>query len=231
MTTLQLHILIEQILQQMGNFAYDDLEREEVDVIINHSIDRLLSKVFAPKDKRVIASTSKSGFEDVQVKVDDFKVLKVEEVSLAGLANVGKRYTANLPNDYYHLANDRSVVSKPNCDDLESVNRLTDSEIVHTIIRNGLSKPVPESPVSSLSPSTIVVYTDGVFTIKEVIIDYYRKPAVVDYTTPAGGTGILEFPDTTCRKIAEEASKVASVILEQMQNKTALLKALQEEVA
>lgn len=228
MTVLQLHILIEQALQQMGNFAYDDLEREEVDVAINYTIDKMLRKMFSPKDKRQAASISKDGFEDLQLSLDDFKNLKVEDVSLTGLTTVGNKVKGTLPGDYYHLINDRSVVNKPNCDSIESPNRLTDSEIVHRILQRTLSKTVPESPVSTMAANSMTVYFDG-FTVTAIKIDYYKKPATVNFNVPANGAGVLEFPDSTCNKIAEVTAKVCSMWLEQPQLKVSYLNALNQE--
>lgn len=228
MTVLQLHILIEQMLQQMGNFAYDDLEREEVDIAINYSIDKALRKAFSPKDKRLPMSASKDGFEDLVLIADDYKVLKVEDYALTGLSSTATKIKGALPPDYYHLINDRSVLNKPNCDSIESPNRLTDSEIVHRIVRNELSKSKAESPVSSLGDGTLSVYLNG-FTVTGILIDYYKKPAVIDFNTPPNGGAIIQFPDTTCYKIAETVAKVCAIWLEQPQLKTVYLNGLASE--
>ncbi len=212
----------------MGNFAYDDLQKEEVDIAINYSIDKSLRNVFSPKDKRQPMSASKDGFEDLQLLLDDFKVLKEEDFPLTGLLTIGNKVKGTLPGNYYHLINDRSVLNKPNCGSIEKPNRLTDSEIVHTLLDTELGKTVAERPVSTLAKNVLTVYQEG-FTVTEILIDYYKKPAKVDFNNPVDGTGVIEFEDTTCYKIAEHIAKVCSIWLEQPQLKITYLNSIESE--
>lgn len=231
MTVLQFHILLEQMLQQMGNFSYDDLEREEVDVAINYGFDKAIRHYLSPKDDRQAASASKDGFEDIQLTLDDLRMIKVEDVSLAGLVNVGTTKTrGNLPDGYRGLINDRSVVKLPDCDAIEKPNRLTDSEIVKNLLETELGGTNAESPISTMSDNRLTVYRKG-FDVTDIVIDYYKKPAKVDYNAPANGAGVIEFPDSTCYKFADKLVVILSSWLEQPQLKVEYLKQIANDNA
>lgn len=211
----------------MGNFAYDDLEKEEVDIAINYSINMALRNLFNESEKTQ-RSTSKDGFEDLVLRADDFSVLKEEDYALTNLITVGTKVKGDLPGNYYKLINDRSVLNKPNCDSVERPNRLTDSEFVHEILMTELGKTRSESPVSTMAKDKLTVYTDG-FTVTQVLIDYYRKPAVINFNNPPNGAGVIEFSDNTCYKIAQHIARVCAIWLEQPQLKIAYLKAVETE--
>jgi hypothetical protein len=222
MTTKQLHIIVEQSLQQLGNFAYSDLEPGQMDLVINYTINMMIRAILTPVERsKTNPFVLKGGFEDSQLKLDDLKPLKIDNITLAVTPTLGG-VTATLPPDYNTLINDRSTVKKPDCDPDVFPNRLIDSENLYVYLGTELGKTVPESPVSKLSQARIDVYTKG-FDILNVIIDYYKNPAVVNYNVPANGAGVIEFNESFCYKIAEKSVITASIWTEQPQLKTQFL--------
>lgn len=207
MTVIDAHILIEQGLHDISVFAYEDFEKEEIDMALMTVIYKSIRKVLTPQNRRIKPVPEKTGYSDTQLVLDDFSVLEIKDKELPVSSFSGGVFAA-LPTgageEYLHLINDRSLVKKNGCE-TEKVfpNRLTDSETLHTILNTSISVTVPERPVSNLSKNSIFVYTDG-FSVSKIIIDYFKKPTVINFNAPPNGAGVLEFRESTCYKIVEE---------------------------
>ncbi len=235
MTTRELHLLIEQNVQQMSNFAYLDMEKEEVDLVINYVIFKLIRNLLTP-DKALVKNPRllpDGGFEATQVTLDDFEVLKVLNHLLTGLTPFtdghNKGVSGTFPNEYEALINDRTLVKKTGCSQTVKPNRLTRTDKLYEILGTELGKTVADSPVSMKSNNKLFVYNDDTFAINGIVVDYYKKPQKIDYNNPVNGTQVIEFRESFCNKIAEWASIVICKITEQPQLKVEYLKELSQE--
>lgn len=109
MTTFDIHILIEQGLNNIGSFAYADFEHDEIDLAYNDIVYEEIREVFRDIDQPVHANN----FERNQYYTDYLSVLKNEH---RGSGNDEDEYQSlSLPDDYLHLVNDTSIVVAKNC--------------------------------------------------------------------------------------------------------------------
>lgn len=224
MTNLELHIHIQLGLQNVNVFQYAGIQREEFDLVINRTIDKIIQKAFRPED---VPPQEKQDlelyFDKYQFTQDDFKVLKVKD-DITTVTPFRRGVLRSLPSDYRHLINDRTIISKECYEDgvkvtksKEVPNRLTKTEDIYTILENPFITTKEESPLSELVDNELRVYTDDKFTVTNIIIDYCKEPAVVD--TVNFPNQDLEFSNPTCYKIADFAISYLAKITEQPQQK------------
>lgn len=109
METLDIHIKIEQGLNNIGSFAYANLEHDEIDLAYNNVVYAEIRQVFRDIDAQV----HPNNFERNQYYTDYLRVLKTE-YSNSG-SDDGDFQTLLLPENYIHLINDTSTVIAKNC--------------------------------------------------------------------------------------------------------------------
>jgi hypothetical protein len=95
MTTRDLHILIEQDVQKISSFAYEDLLPEEIDIQANKSYYEFLNDFaqFQPRGNR---------FNDTEARMNDIRTLIVRETPL-DTVRTGGVSVASLPSSYLYL--------------------------------------------------------------------------------------------------------------------------------
>ena len=211
MTNLKLHTLIEQNLQNIGSFAYQDMLPEEVDLQINYVIDWFIRNTLDAYQKK------QSTLEDLRTITEKNYVISMLQDSS------GTFTTGSLPDGYLYLINDRSIVNvicrkegKLVRFSKEVANRLDRTSDLYNILDHSFSKTRKTSPVSILNSNNIIVYLDG-FIVPSVKIDYIRKPIIIDVVLNPNDQ--FEFPDGTFYKIAELTSKRIAILIEESQQK------------
>ena len=90
----KVHILIEQKLQQVGVFAYDDFEHQEIDLQIDEQVFRILKSAFNPIRQN-------NQFQYNQGVLDRIRVLQKTEVPLS-VTEEEDYVITELPEDYIH---------------------------------------------------------------------------------------------------------------------------------
>lgn len=227
MTTKDLHILINQDLQNLTSFAYQDMLPEELDIAINANINRFIELALSKERD----GKPHNGFQDTQKKLDDIRELQNKDVSLSPITaftdgdKVG--VFAVLPLDYNHLINDRSIVNitcnikgVPTITTKVRPNRVIDQEVLPNVLDNFFTKTDKDSPVSNLSGNNIYVYHNpSNFIVSGIIIDYIRTPKKIDFNNFP--LVVMEFPDPTCYKIAKMVVHHLSTVTEQNPQKIA----------
>ena len=96
MTTYDFHTLVEQDVQKISSFAYQDLLPEEIDIQANKSFLQYLNDFvdFQPKGNRL---------NDTEARLNDIRTLIVKDFPI-GAVVTGSVSVAFLPNNYlYHL--------------------------------------------------------------------------------------------------------------------------------
>jgi hypothetical protein len=228
MTNLELHVYIQQGLQNVNVFQYADICQEEFDLHIMRTIYKLIQKVFRPADKPPKEQRElELIYEQFQFTQDDFKILKIKDTQL-NVSSISRGVSAPLPANYLHLINDRSIVQITCHENGEEViktkeipNRLLKSEDLYTLLEDPFEDTVKDTPVSELEGNNIRVYTDGKFTVNSINIDYLRKPIAIN--TLVNPVQQVEFPEQMCHKIAEYCIIYLAKITEQAQEKIANL--------
>ncbi len=228
MTIKDAYIHIQQGLQNIAAFVYKDIELQELDYNWNHVCNLFVEYYFLPEDDRKLIEFTE--LEQIQANVDDLRVLLLTNQTITPLVTFAQGKYIALPSNYLHLASDSTVVSKSCYDtttkttitkDVIAQNRLTKTEDLRNTLDNSLAESKPESPVSHLAGNNLYIYENN-FTAKSVVIDYYKKPALIAYGVD--GSTILEFPDITCRKIINLVILYLSKVTQQDQTKIQNLK-------
>lgn len=101
-----IHILIEQGLQEIGVFAYADMLPEEIDLVINASMFKMMDEQIEPLKN--IKDSREKKFK-LQYILDRFQNLQVKELPFTP-TKVDNYYKLTLPDDYLHLIADISEV-------------------------------------------------------------------------------------------------------------------------
>src|SRR5690606_28659581 len=105
----KVHILIEQKLQQVGVFAYDDFQSEEVDLQIDASVFKILKSAFNP-------IRQDNQFQYNQGVLDRIRTLQKTEVVLPIDRTEEDYCESDLPEDYIHRIRVSASVAVPeNC--------------------------------------------------------------------------------------------------------------------
>jgi hypothetical protein len=108
MNPQEMHIEIDQALQRVGSYVYDNFEAVELDLILNKMVMRYI-------DDKFRQDRMSEGFADEQGDLDDIQYLIEYDKSLPALLDTtfGKTY-GMLPSDYLYLLNDRTRMND-NC--------------------------------------------------------------------------------------------------------------------
>lgn len=110
-TVKELHIALDERLQQLNSNRKLVLYPEQKDARLNEAVMQYINNVVSSK-----LNVKKEGFEDTQKRYDDIEEL-IRTITLSIYINESDNVIAPLPYDYLHLINDRSILSY-NCDGL-----------------------------------------------------------------------------------------------------------------
>jgi len=182
MTVQEMHYAVDQGLQKVGSFVYDNFLPEEIDFFLNKMQERFVKdRVFNTADPK------KLGFSLNQKRLDDVRaILEIDFTDM----NVGspsvpyQRY--DLPIDYLYLINLRVHLTPSNCD--SSVvkvmpARVGDQDKIYEMLRNPFATTLPSSPLASISGEDITVFQSEKFILKGVELDYIRKPEEISVSS------------------------------------------------
>lgn len=105
----KVHILVEQGLQQVGVFAYDDFEPEEIDLQVDAAVYKILKSAFHPERPN-------NQFQYNQGVLDRIRVLQETDILGQGIDNPSEDYIeVKLPEDYLDLVRSSSLIEKGWC--------------------------------------------------------------------------------------------------------------------
>ena len=113
-------------------------------------------------------------------KVDDIRYIQkflVLDKNIPYLSKTQDKYNFKLPENYFDLADARAKAKKDKCSDLISLFELR-TENLNEILIDEFHKPSfkwREAPFT-INSDSLSIYTDGEFTITEVLLNYYRYP-------------------------------------------------------
>lgn len=175
MTVQEMHYAVDQGLQKVGSFVYDNFLPEEIDFFLNKMQERFIKdRVFNTADPKRL------GFSSNQKRLDDIRsILEVDFTDvIAGSPSVPYQ-RHDLPVDYLYLINLRVRLTPAHCD--SSVIKVMPARVVeqdklYELLRNPFATSTVSSPVASISVEDITVFQTEKFILKGVELDYIRKP-------------------------------------------------------
>lgn len=89
-------------------------------------------------------------------------------------------------------------------------NRLTKTEDLYEVLRGSFTKPVKESPVSTLEENKLIVFNNSSFILTKIYISYIRKPRLVSLSLNINS----ELPSNVHEEIISEVSKAIASYIE-----------------
>jgi hypothetical protein len=109
MTPKEMHIAVEQGLQRVASYVFDDFLPEEIDLVLNKMQLRFIDDKFR-KDRQ------SEGYEIQQGDLDDIQRLIEKDVELPAFLNLPSNNSYSiLPANYLYLINDRTKIIR-DCD-------------------------------------------------------------------------------------------------------------------
>jgi len=207
-----MHYDFKQKINKVDSNQYRNLRVPEIDWKINEAYEIFVKAIAEPRIKNHL------GFEVSQRNIDDIRTIVVNGETIT-TESTASEVNFKLPENYVFFLSGEATIEKINCG--EKVARLI---ITQHDDRN------KESPFDNSSYSwgevnarfvgnTLKVFTDGTFTIKNIILNYIKKHDYIHnaqdflpgqtYTLPSGavlvGSQDCELPEHTHREIVDLA--------------------------
>jgi len=184
MTVQELHYAVDQGLQKVGSFAYDNFLPEEIDYWLNRAQDRFIKdRAFSHSDIKQL------GFVANQKRLDDLRLLITNDYTdeTSGQAGIEFQYY-DLPANYLYLVNIRAAIRKDNCapatlqSPLVTVPvRVVANHEVHFLQQDPFAQSTSASPLATLSDRDIKVFQNNEnFIVEGISLDYIRTPQQID---------------------------------------------------
>ena len=177
MTPQEMHIQIDQALQRVGSYVYDNFEPVELDLILSKMQMRYIDDKFR-KD------TTSEGFQVEQGDLDDIQFLiERDKILPAFMDTTNKKTHGVLPSDYLYLINDRTRLNE-DCTvaNLEASTPYTDEVLFTAEFPNQLINPPYYADVD-LVVGALTLYdsTYGGFPgVPDAIEKYIIKDYILD---------------------------------------------------
>lgn len=225
MNIQDIHILIEQGLQNIGIFVYPNITHEEIDIQFNRVVETYISEIL--KEDRDNDGDSKS-YQINQDSIDALRVLEVVDFELTNLAVNSRFGRADLPTNYRNKIQVRAEITYT-CNSVVTTDTVEGRVIKRSELSNILKHPYgktdKENPVASISSGNVYVYRDESFNISRIFLDYLKKPTKVKFAVDENGdfdndnSIHCEFPDEVCYDLVDKTVSRLANLTEQSQQK------------
>jgi hypothetical protein len=215
-----LQIKIKQRLNKLGSFDYDNIECWQIQEAFNKAqlewVRRRLHGLNALKE---------SSEQSVTV-VDDLQIL-LSETELRGLEKPKYFETVTIPANYLHFVRISGDV-KNDCCPKRTLSTIYQAEEanVDILLADSFKSPSFEwaETFCTILGDKIRIYTNGLFTVHDVKLVYYRKPKDIqilgcsNISTGQAYTANVEceLKDDICEIIADEAAAILAGDIESM---------------
>lgn len=186
---LNMHYDYKLKLNKVDSHNYVDMKIPEIDWKLNEAMNLLIDMIAFPR------MFEGSGFELDQRSIDDLRPIVVDRFAISTIELDRGRFLAPLPANYLHHLSSYVNATKGTCN----------AKIRTTIIQHDDENEESVFDKSSFewrevnirfASQGIIIFTDGDFSISNMLLDYLRKPA---YIHAAGDfvNGEYELPDGT----------------------------------
>ena len=176
-----MHYSVDQGLQKVGSFVYDNFLSEEIDFFLNKMQERFIKdRMFNRSDEKRL------GFSGNQKRLDDLRgIIEVDAEELADQSGTPVYVEYDIPTNYLYLLNVRAIVTPVTCltEDRVVAARVISHDIVYEMLKNPFSKSTLQSPIVTMDTDYFNVFTDESYLIKGVRFDYVRKPAKISLSS------------------------------------------------
>lgn len=219
-----IHILIEQGLQNTGVFVYPNIEHEEIDIHFNRVVEQYISEIVKQLDGK--------SYQENQDFIDALKIIEVVDFETSNLANVSNYTRTDLPTNYRNRINIKAEINYTCQTNGVSTNvvetvacRFVKRSELDDILEHPFGGTSKTKPVASISGNNVFVYRDNVFTITKIFLDYLRKPIKVVYARDGNGdydaanSVDCEFSDEVCYDLVDKTVSRLIKLTEQSQQK------------
>jgi hypothetical protein len=184
MTVQELHYAIDQGLQKVGSYAYDNFLPDEIDYWLNRAQERFVKdRAFAHSDVKGL------GFVANQKRLDDLREILAINYTDDVAAQVGadsQQY--DLPVDYMFLVNLRARIYRNRCQPADTSGplftvpvRIVNNMEVYFLQQDPFSRSQIDTPLATLNETDITVFQDNEsFILEGISLDYIRTPQEID---------------------------------------------------
>ena len=184
MPVQELHYAIDQGLQKVGSYAYDNFLADEIDFWLNRAQERFIKdRAFAHSDLKQL------GFVANQKRLDDLRqILAIDYVDTAP-ASAGVEFQVyDLPVDYMYMVNIRAQIRKDACEPATLASaadtvpvRVVDNSEVYFLQQDPFARSQVSTPLAILNQLDIKVFQDNEsFILEGISLDYIRVPQEID---------------------------------------------------
>jgi len=213
MTQKNIARLLETKLQTLGYFLQGNMEPEEVDLMLDNKTSDFIDEVIAGLRRVEIDGGS---FESNSLRLDELRRLKVtsDPITPESGATDGQAWF-KLPTEYRDYIIIKATV-EAECLEEAVVRkaRIIQSDELQELLDDTYHTTKIQSPVSEIENDLVKIYLDD-FTIKDIIVQYIKKPENFNVKT----NGASEYPlsDKAMYRIIDKAVVELSPILEKLQ--------------
>lgn len=229
MTVQELHYAVDQGLQKVGSYAYDNFLEDEIDYWLNRAQERFI------KDRAFVEADIKQlGFAGSQKRLDDLReILAINYTDDVAAQAGAESQQYDLPVDYMFLVNLRARIYRNRCKPADTSGplftvpvRIVNNVEVYFLQQDPFSRSQIETPLATLSQEDITVYQDNEsFILEGISMDYIRTPQEIDLQL----NQTSELADHTHQEIVDIAVKNILEAIESPRYQTSAIELSQTE--
>lgn len=207
MTVQELHYAVDQGLQKVGSYAYDNFLSDEIDYWLNRAQERFI------KDRAFVESDIKGlGFAGSQKRLDDLRnIITLNYTDDAAAVPGIESQQYDLPLDYMFMVNLRARIYRNRCKPADTTGplftvpvRIVNNAQVWFMQQDPFSRSQIDTPLATLSQDDITVYQNNEsFILEGIALDYIRTPREIDLQL----NQTSELADHTHQEIVDMAVK------------------------
>lgn len=221
-----MHYDFKQKLNKLDSQQYRNLRVPEIDWKLNEALEVFIKNIAQPRTSKHL------GFETNQRSIDDIRTIVINNYKLdkpkIALKLDEDLYPREieyaLPEDYMFYISSRAILGKSICKDRVAIVKVQQHDDTHEESEFDKSSFTWKHVNIRFTSEGIKAFTDGTFEIKELIINYIKKPKYIHnaqdflptktYKLPNGellsGQQDCELPNHTHREIVDIAVMITS---------------------
>lgn len=207
MTIKQVSAKIDLRLNKSASADYDNIwsyaKQEGFQKAINELVRRL----------KIGKNQTQDGDEETAIRIDDLQILLKQETLAVKEKGIYVQ-TEKLPEDYVYFKRVTPIVSKGNCGKVQMKSHLREEANVDDLLN--LPSFDFEETFHTIINDRIHIYHNKDFKVNKAELTYYRKPKEYDFKKL---DTVVEFGDTLCDMLVDEACKIIASDLESINAK------------
>ena len=217
MTIKDMHYDFKTKLNKLDSNQYRNIQIPDIDRKLNEASFMFIKSIAEPRFAKEI------GLEMNQRTIEDLRTIIVDNTELTATAYDNYSYTVTLPVDYLLPANLKVIASKNSCKSVSCDVIIRKHGDKHENSSFDKSSFEWREVNAHFLDNRIRLFTDGIFIIEKLVLDYLRKMLYMHnaedwdtagYTLPDGtlltGTQDCELPDIVHHEIVDLAVLITS---------------------